>query len=185
MVRAQDRVFLHGLDAYIYMAEHDWPRAEMEYLAAASDWELAGQGNSADPGGVFLAPSNLHIMEERYSDAAREVDRARDILANAPDAGRMDQVMLLATRGVLHARQREGAEAEQDLRAGLSLADQPPAAEGEAVLQLLSTYAEVLIKNHHRREAGKIQERAAMLRRGRAAGSVVDVNDLIAKKTPR
>src|SRR5262249_45831939 len=95
MVRAQDRVFVHGLDAYIYMAEHDWPKAELEYLAAASDLELAGQGSSANAGGIFLALSNLYIMEERYSDAARALDRAREILANAPDAGRMDQVMLL------------------------------------------------------------------------------------------
>jgi tetratricopeptide (TPR) repeat protein len=185
MDRAQDRAFVHGLDAYVSLSEHDWPKAELEYLAAASEWESAGQGNSANAGGVFLALSNLYIIKERYSDAVRALDRARDILANAPDAGRMDQVLLLATRGVLHARQREWAEAEQDLRSGLSLADRPPAAEGEPVLQLLSTYAEVLIKNHHRKEAGKIQERAAVLRRGRAAGSVVDVNDLMAKKTPR
>jgi tetratricopeptide (TPR) repeat protein len=185
MDRPQDRVSLHGLDAYIYMSEHDWPKAEMEYLAAASDWELAGEGNLASAGGVFLALSNLHIMEERYSDAARALDRAREILANAPDAGRMDQVTLLATRGVLHARLREWAEAEQDLRAGLSLADQLPAADGEAVLQLLSSYAVVLVKNHHRKEAGKIEARAAALRRGRAGGSVVDVSDLMAKKTGR
>jgi tetratricopeptide (TPR) repeat protein len=184
-LRAQDRVFIHGLDAYIYRAEHDLPKAEKEYLAAASDWELAGQGNSANAGVVFLALSNLYIVEKRYSEAARALDRAREILANAPDGGRMDQVMLLATSGVLHARQREWAEAEQDLRAGLLLADQPPAAEGEAVLQLLSSYAGVLKKNHHRREARKIEDRAAALRRGRDAGSVVDVTDLITQKTDR
>jgi tetratricopeptide (TPR) repeat protein len=185
MDRAQDRIFLHGLEAYTYMAEHDWPKAEMEYLAAAKDWELAGESNSANVGGVFLALSNLYIMEQRYSDAARALDRAREILAKAPDAGRMDQVMLLATRGLLRARQREWAEAEQDLRAGLSLADQPPAADGQAVLQLLSSYAEVLVKNNHRREAGKIEARAAALRRARVAGSVVDVSDLMARKTIR
>jgi tetratricopeptide (TPR) repeat protein len=185
MVRAQDRVFVHALDAYIHLAEHDWPKAEMEYLAAASDWELAGQGNSADAGGVFLALSNLYIMEKRYPDAARALDRAREILANAPDAGRMDQVALLATRGVLHGRQKEWTEAEQDLRAALSLADQPPPAEGESVLQLLASYADALVKNHHRREAGKIEERAAALRQGRAAGSVVDVSELMARKTGR
>jgi hypothetical protein len=185
MDRPEDRVVLHTLDAYVCFAEHDWPRTEMEYLAAASEYELAGQGNTANAGGIFLALSNLYIVEERYSDAARALDRAREVLDTAPDVGRMDQVMLLATRGVLHARRQEWTEAEQDLRAGLSLADQPPAAEGEPVLRLLSMYAEVLAKNHHRKEARKIEDRAAALRRGRAAGSVVDVSDLLARKTGR
>jgi hypothetical protein len=48
----------------------------------------------------------------------------------------------------------------------------------------LSTYAHVLRKGHHPREARSIEARAAALPRDRTTEFVVDVTELLPKATP-
>jgi hypothetical protein len=48
----------------------------------------------------------------------------------------------------------------------------------------LNNYAEVLRRNHHRREARSIEARAAAIPVDRPAAAIVDITDLVSKAKP-
>ncbi len=96
----------------------------------------------------------------------------------------MDRIKLLNVRGVLHARQGDWREAEQDLHDALSMSDREPWIDQVALRSLLTNYALVLRKNHHRREARSIEARATAIQTDRTTAAIVDLTDLLPKAKP-
>jgi hypothetical protein len=96
----------------------------------------------------------------------------------------MDRIKVLYARGMLHARQGEWQESEQDYSDALSMADRQPWFDPAGLRSLLTSYAHVLRKNHRGRESRSIEARAAGLRIDPARSAVIDVTDLISKPKP-
>jgi tetratricopeptide (TPR) repeat protein len=178
--RPEDRALVHGIAGILSETEGKLPEAEIEYLASLQEWEHAGRGETADAGAIFNDLGVLYIHEQRLTEAQQALDRALAISSRAKDATPIDRIKVLHCRGALHARQGEWREAEQDFRDALSIADQEPWVEPVALRSLLTSYAYVLRKNHHRREARTIEARAAGIRVD-ATSNIIDVADLLAK----
>jgi tetratricopeptide (TPR) repeat protein len=185
-VRPQDRALLHGMAGVLLQAEGRHREAESDYLAAMSDWEEAGLGATADAGAVLNSLASLYMREQRLDEARKMLDRAFTIFTNDKGAVPMDRIKLLTVRGVLHAWMGEWQQAEQDLHDALSMADRELRVDPVALAALLTDYAQVLRKNHRRREARSIEARATALHRigNRTAEAVVDVTELLAKPKP-
>ena len=179
--RPEDRALVHGMAASFFQADGSRGEAETEYLAALNAWAEAGREETADAGAILNSLGSLYIEEHRLEDARRALDRALTIFNHATDAVPMDRIKLLALRGVLHARQSEWQEAEQDFSDALSMADRESKVDPAALRSLLASYGVVLRKNHHRREARSIEARAAALGRDHTKDDVVDVTDLFAR----
>jgi tetratricopeptide (TPR) repeat protein len=182
--RPEDAALVHGMSASLLEAEGRRPEAEYEYLAALHSWNEAGSGETADAGAILYSLASLYVREDRFDDARRTLDRAFAIVTRAKDAVPMDRVKLLHVQGGLHYRQGKWQEAEQVLHEAVSIADGVPRMLPSARAVLLAEYANVLRKNHHRREARLIEERLAVLRRTSATGTVVDVTELLPKPKP-
>ena len=178
--RPEDIALVHAMSASLLHAERR-SEAESEYRAALSAWEKAGMGDSADAAAALTALASLYTDERRFHEARRALDRALAIVTRATDALPMDRVKLLHARGILHARQDEWREAEQDLKDALTIADRESQADPIALRPILVTYAEALRKNHHGQEARSIEVRAAVLSWRHGAGAVVDVTELLPK----
>ena len=178
--RPEDRAAAHGIAASLLQMEGRRAEAESEYLAALHDREEAGLANTADTGALLSGLANLYIEEERLEDARQALDRALTILDGARDASSWDKIMAITVRGVLRARQGEWQGAERDLRDALSMADRDPSLDPSALRPILTNYAQVLRRNHHRREARGIEARIAALGRD-PASSVVDAPALLAR----
>ena len=95
----------------------------------------------------------------------------------------MDRIKLLNVRSVLHARQGEWRDAEEDLRVATTMADRETGADPVFFGSLWANYAYVLHKNHKGREARSIEARAAALHAHGVPDSVVDVTELLRKPT--
>jgi tetratricopeptide (TPR) repeat protein len=162
-------------------AEGKLTEAEPEYLAALGALKEAGRGNDANAGAVLTGLGALYIEERRLDAARRALDRAFVIFAHAKDAVPMDHIKLLNVRAVLHVRQKEWLEAERDLSDAVSMAEGESQEDSAAFASLLTNYASVLRKNHHRREARTIEKRAAVLNGKRPRDEVVDVSELFIK----
>ena len=184
-VRPEDRALVHAMAGALLDAEHRFSEAESAYLAAIRSWEEAGRGESADTGAIFTALGSLYIKEERFDEARQALDHASKIFTYAKDEVAMDHIKLLAVRGVLHTRLGEWREGEQDLKNAVSMAGCESRSVPVACASLLTNYAYVLRKNHHRQEARSIEARAALLHNDRAPDSVVDVTELMAKPKPK
>jgi tetratricopeptide (TPR) repeat protein len=182
--RPEDRVLVKVVGAWLLENEGRYREAESEYGGALYELERAGLGNTMDAGAVFNALGSLYIKEHRLDDAKRAIDRAVAISISAADAVPVDRMKALQTRGLLHARQREWAQAERDMRDALSIADGEPRTDPVVLASLLIDYAQVLRRNHHSREARSIEVRAARLHGNFAANAVVDVTELAAKPMP-
>jgi tetratricopeptide (TPR) repeat protein len=182
--RPEDRALVHGIAGALLEAEGRRPEAETEYLAAFHAWQEAGRENTADAGAVLNSLGLLYVTEHRPEEARRALDRALTTFSRARDAVPMDRINLLNVRGLLHARQGEWREAEQDFSGALALADREPSVNPVALRSLLDSYAGALRKNHHRREARAIAARAAGLPSDAAVPAVVDVADLLPKPKP-
>jgi tetratricopeptide (TPR) repeat protein len=179
--RPADRALVHGTAAALFEAEGRLPEAEAEYLATFHAREEAGQGDKAEAGTIFVSLGTLYIVEQRLDEARQALDRALRIFDSAKDAVPMDRIRLLTARGVLLARQGVWPKAEQDLSDALSIADREGWRDPAAFRPLLTGYAYVLRRNHHRREARSIEARAAALPADAATSAVIDVTDLIVR----
>jgi tetratricopeptide (TPR) repeat protein len=179
--RPEDSALLHGTAAVFLEAEGRWPESEAEYLAALHAWEEAGHGQTADAGAILNALGSLYIQEQRLDEARQALDHALDIFSRAKDAVPMDRIKLLHVLGVLYARQGDWPIAEQYLREALSLSDPQPGVDPLALRSLMTSYAIVLRKNHHGREARSIEARAKAIEVDRTTAAIVDINDLLPK----
>ena len=179
--RPDDRALVHGMAAVQLHAEGKLTDAEPEYLAALSALEEAGRGNSADAGAVLTGLGALYIEERRLDAARRALERGLAIFARAKDTVPMDRIKLLNLRAVLHVREGEWLDAERDLSDAVSMAERESQEDSVAFASLLTNYARVLRRNHHRREARTIERRAAVLNEKRASDWVVDVSELFVK----
>jgi tetratricopeptide (TPR) repeat protein len=182
--RPEDSALVHGTAAMLLEAEGRRQEAEAEYLASIRAWEEAGRGEFADVGAVLNGLGSLYIHEQRLTEAGQALDRAFAIFSRATDAAPMDRIKLLNVRGVLRARQGDRQAAEHDLHDALSMADREPWVDPVALRSLLTNYALVLRKNHHRREARPIEARAAAIQIDRTRAALVDTTDLIPKTRP-
>jgi tetratricopeptide (TPR) repeat protein len=158
--------------------------AESEYSAALSAIDDGGRGGSADVASILVALASVYIEDHQFDEARRALDRAMAIINAAKNTVAMDRILLLATRGALHARQREWLAAEPDMREALSIADREKVPDS-MLAKLLPDYAIVLRKIHRREEARSIEARAATFRSRPAANAVVDVTDLSAESKLR
>jgi tetratricopeptide (TPR) repeat protein len=179
--RPEDRALVHGMAATQLCAEGKRTEAEPEYLAALRALEEAGRGNNADAGAVLTGLASLYIEELRFDAARRALGRALGIFTTAKDSVPMDRIKLLNVRAVLLVRKGEWLEAERDLSDALSMVERESREDSVIFRSLLTNYAGVLRKNHHRREARTIERRASVLRANRAEDVVVDVTDFLAK----
>ena len=176
---AEEKAFVHAMTASLLHAGRRYSEAETEYRAALGEWERAGRGESADAGSALNMLAALYTDEGRFREAWQSLDRALAIFTHARDTAPLDRVKFLYTRGVLHARQKQWRDAEQDLHDALSMADRDLRVEPGTLQSLLTSYAQALRKNHRRQEAGAIEARGAALRGNRSAESVVDVTELL------
>jgi tetratricopeptide (TPR) repeat protein len=183
--RPADRALVHGTAAALFEAEGHLAEAEAEYLASFHAREEAGQGDKAEAGTIFVALGTLYIGEQRLDEARQALERALQIFVSAEDAVPMDRIRLLTARGVLLARQGAWPKAEQDLSEALTMADREGGRDPAAFRSLLTGYAYVLRKNHHRREARAIEARAAALPANTAISAVIDVTGLIVRPKAR
>jgi tetratricopeptide (TPR) repeat protein len=176
-----DRALLHATAAVLLQAEGRRQEAEAEYLVTLHAWEEAGRGETAEAGAVFNSVGSLYIEDHRFDEARRALDRALTIFTYAKDAVPTDSIKLLNVRGVLHARQGAWLEAEQDLSEALAIADREPWVNPVALRSLLTSYAYVLRRNHHRREAHSIEVRAAAIHLDPVLSAITDVTELRTK----
>lgn len=175
----QDYALVHGMAAALLHAEGRWQDAEREYVATISAWEQAGRGGTPDAGALLISLGSLYIEERQWEYARRTLGRAATVIDSAQDTVPMDRIRLLHTRAVLYARQGQWAEAEKDLHDAISIADGEAQMDPALVRRILSNYAHVLRKNHHRHEARSIEARAANIAVNRKMEAVVDVADFV------
>jgi tetratricopeptide (TPR) repeat protein len=179
--RPEDRALIHATAAVLLEAEGRQSEAEAEYLVTSRAWQEAGREETADAGAVFTSLGSLYVKEHRFEEARQALDHALTIFSRARDAFPTDSIRVFSVRGVLQALQGAWLEAEQDLSKAFSIADREPWVDPIALRSLLTSYAYVLRRNHHRREARTIEARAAGIRLNPAMSTIVDVTDLLAK----
>jgi tetratricopeptide (TPR) repeat protein len=177
--RPEDRALLHGMAGSLLDKEGNRREAESEYLEALRAWEEAGLGGTANTGAIYNALGALYIKQQRHDEARRALDRALYIFTSAQDAVPWDRINLLYIRAGLHTQRSEWREAEQDLRDAVSMADRQLQLDPAALAPVLDGYAYVLRKNHRRREARSIEERAAALHDQSTARAIVDATELL------
>jgi tetratricopeptide (TPR) repeat protein len=180
--RPEQRALVHGIAAILLHKEGRSTEAESEYLKALDALEKAGQ-RGADAASTLTSLGSLYINQGRLDEAARMLDRALEIFNTAPDTVPLDRIKLLYLRAALHAMQGEWQKAQEELRDAISIADQEKGLDPAYYSCLLANYAQVLRKNHRRREARPIEARAAALRGHRATEGLVDVTELSVKPT--
>jgi tetratricopeptide (TPR) repeat protein len=179
--RPADRAIIDSLAAALLYAEGRHHEAEAAYLKALVAWEEAGRGETPDVAAVLDGLATLYIVNGRYREAGRTLDRVLAILDTAKDAVPMDRIKLFRARAELHARQGEWREAEADLGSAISTADRDTRMDPAVLKSLLANYALVLRKNHRGREARTIEARAAALKTHELTNGVVDISELLAK----
>jgi len=179
--RPEDRAIVHTGAALLLEIEGRRQEAEAEYLATFQAFEAAGRGDTADAGSALASLGTLYLKEGRFNDARRSLDQGLAIFSRAKDAVPSDSIKLLNVRGVLQARQGAWLEAEQDFAKALSMADREPWVEPVVLRSLLTSYAYVLRRNHHRREARSIEARTAGIPIDPARSTTVDITELLAK----
>jgi len=178
----QDRALIHGTVASLLQQLGEHRDAEVEYRSALQAWEDSGRGETVDAVAVLTSLATLLIEDRRLQEAERAVERATAILSHSKDALPMDHSKLLMVRGALHARRREWPDAEMDFHDALTITERQPAVDASYVLQLLTSFTEALNKNHHRKEARKLDARATALRAASPSlAAVVDMSDLPAR----
>jgi tetratricopeptide (TPR) repeat protein len=179
--RPEDRALVHSAAALLSEIEGRRQETEIEYLATFQAYEEAGKRDTADAGSVLTLLGGLYLKEGRFNDARRSLDQGLAIFGRAKDAVPSDTIKLLNVRGVLQAQQGVWLEAEEDLAKALSMADREPWVEAFFLRSLLTNYAYVLRRNHHRREARTIEARAAGIPRDPTRSMTVDITDLLAE----
>jgi tetratricopeptide (TPR) repeat protein len=162
-------------------AEGKRPEAEAEYLAAITASQEAGLGETADVGAILNGLGLLYLHEQRLNEAQQTLDRAFAIFSRAKETVPLDHIKLLNVRGALHAWQGDWGKAEQDFRDALSIADREPWVSPFSLRSLLASYARVLRRNRHTREARSIEARAAEIQGDLTTAAVVDITDLLPK----
>jgi len=178
-----DRILVHYLAASLLVGQGRDREAESEYIAGLTALERAGLGGARDAGSVWIVLGGLYIKEHRLVDATRALDRASAILSSAADATPLDRMFVLLGRGALLTKRRELAQAEQDLRNALAIADAEPRLDPDILLSVLINYAQALRKNHRSGEARSIEARAAALHPQTQVNAIVDVTELAGKAT--
>jgi tetratricopeptide (TPR) repeat protein len=164
-------------------AEGRRAEAEAEYLAAVRAWEEAGRGEAPEAAAILNSLGSLYIEEQRLDEAQQTLDRAFGIFSRAQDVP-MDGIKLLNDRSVLHARQGDWRQAEQDLRDALRTADRDRWVDPATLRSILTNYAHLLRRNHRKREARSIEARAAALQIDSTPAVLVDITDLLPKAKP-
>ena len=178
-----DRVLVHGAAAGMLHLESRFDEAEPEYLLALAALEESGAGRSADASALLTCLGTLYSAGGRYSDAARTLDHALDIVTSVKDSTPIDYIRLFNTRAALHVRRAEWREAEADLGSAIATADGSPLMDPHELQVVLNNYAYVLRKNHRGKEVRSIKARAAALTRTESRAAVVDVTQLLQEKT--
>jgi tetratricopeptide (TPR) repeat protein len=182
--RPQDAALVHGVAAALLEAEGRRSEAESEYLAALRAWADSGRGDTVDAGTILSGLASFYVYGNRLDDARRALNRALAIFERAKDTVPMDRIKLLSIQAGLNCRLGEWRKAEEYLREAVAIADSEPLIAPSDNVVLLASYARVLRKNHNGREAHSIEVRLAALRRDNAAGTVVDVTELLPKPKP-
>lgn len=179
--RLEDRALVDGMAASMSEAEGNWRESESHYSDAIRALQQAGRGETADAGALLNGIGAVYIKDHRLTEARQALDRALAIFENARDVVPWDRIKLLYTSGVLRTLQQQWQQAQNEFAEALSLADHQPGVESHILLHLLIDYAQVLRRNHQRREARSIQARIAVLRSAQGHSQIVDVADLAAR----
>jgi hypothetical protein len=180
--RPEDRASVHGTVGALRQMEGRWREAEVEYKEALRAWEEAGRSESADAAAMFHCLTALYLVEHRLDDARQALDRAGFIHDRAKDSWPIDRIKYLYLRSVLHARFGEWQQCEQNLHEALSMADREPYVDPALFRVMLGSYAYVLRRNHHPREARSIEARRAAVPKDSTADAVVDATELLLEK---
>jgi tetratricopeptide (TPR) repeat protein len=180
--RAEDVAVIHEIAAEFLEAEGKYREAESEYFASIDAWKQTGRGDSVQAGSLLNSLGLLYIKAHRLEDARRTIYRALDTFSADPNALPMERIKVHSLLGFLHSRKKEWPEAVEEFGTALSIADREPWLHPSLLRLVLSSYAEVLRKSHHRQEARSIETRMAALPRDRTTEFVVDVNELLEAK---
>jgi tetratricopeptide (TPR) repeat protein len=179
--RPSDRAVVHGVAAALLYIEGRYDEAEAQYLQALDAWGEAGLGETTHVAPVMDGLAAVYVANRRYREAGRTLDRAIAILTSAKDAVATDWIKLFSSQARLHVRQGKWREAEADLAAAISAADRDARLDPALLKSLLGSYAYVLRKNHHGREARPIEARAAAIQGREPANAVVDISEPVAR----
>jgi tetratricopeptide (TPR) repeat protein len=182
--RPEDRALVSGMSAAFLLAAGRRREAEAEYFATLTAWREAGYGDSPLEGEILLSLVSLYVQEQRFDEARKVLDRALAIFAHSKDTVPMDRAKILSVQAALHARVGELREAERELSDALSILGREPHVDSIVLATLLTNYAQILRKTHHRREARSVEARASLVRRDQTSNAVVDVTDLLPKQKP-
>jgi tetratricopeptide (TPR) repeat protein len=179
--RAEYPALVHTMAAALLRAEGRLAEAEAGYREALAEWENAGRGKRADAAAVLTSLGIVNVLQGRLDDAERALDRAMSIITTATDTVPADRIKLLNIRAALHARRGEWKKAREDLQDAVLIADREMQLDPAYLGLLLGHYAQVLRKNHQRKEARSIEARAAAFRGDRVTDGLVDVIELSVK----
>ena len=177
----QDRAMLHGAAAAQLQAEGQYKEAEPEYFKALTATDQAGRGETTEAAILLIGLATVQLIQGRYLDAGRTLDRALAIVHSAKDAIPMDRVSILGIRADLHSRQGKWQEAEEDMRLAISIVDRETRLDPVTLKRLLVNYGYVLRKANRRKEARSIEARAAAIHAPILTNAIVDVTELVSK----
>jgi tetratricopeptide (TPR) repeat protein len=183
--RPEYRALVSGTSAAFLLAAGRRREAEAAYFAALAAWREAGYGDTQFEGVILLSLVSLYGEEKRFDEARQVLDRALAIFAQRKDTVPLDRAKLLIVQAALHARLGELREAERELADALSILGREPHVDSIVLATVLTKYAKILRKTHHRREARSVEARAWLLRGDHTPNAVVDVTDLLPKQKSR
>ena len=176
-----DRAMLHGATAAQLQAEGRYKEAEPEYLRALAATDEVGRRETPGAATLLVGLATSQLVQDRYLDADRTLDRALAIVNSAQDTIPMDRVKFLGVRAALYARQGKWQAAGEDLRSAISLADRDTRLDPAELKTLLLNYVYVLRKTHRKKEARSVEARAAAIHGPALRNAIVDVTELVSK----
>ena len=180
--KPSDGAMFHGAAATQLQAEGQYKEAEPEYFKALTATDQAGRGETTEAAILLIGLATVQLIQGRYVDAGRTLDRALAIVHSAKDAIPMDRVSILGIRADLHSRQGKWQEAEEDMRLAISIVDRETRLDPVTLKRLLVNYGYVLRKANRRKEARSIEARAAAIHAPTLTNAVVDVTELVSKE---
>ena len=179
---ARDRALFYGAAAAQLQTEGQYEEAEPEYFKALAATDEAGRGKTTEAATLLIGLATLQLVQDRYLDAGRTLDRTLAIVHSAKDAIPMDRVNILCGRAGLHSRQGKWQEAEEDMRSAISIVDRETRLDPATLKRLLVSYGYVLRKANRRKEARSIEARASAIHAPAFTNAIVDVTELVNKE---
>jgi len=178
VANAEERALLHGSEAVLLQAEGRFGESELAFRSALADWRETGKSDAGEVASVLSGLASLYLAQDRLKEAADALEEARAVLNDAPEAAPSDHLKVLRLRAAVERRQGEWRRAGEDLEQAINLTLAQREPDSGLLAALMRDYAEVLRREHRRREANAIEKKLAALPSVFEANAVVDATQL-------